>query len=158
MMKQFMQRASALDEMSSARERENSSTKKRPKLNKTPMKRNDAIEEAGAEAETKSALRSQIDSILFFDKAFSAQTMSATTSLKNRNAKLTQEKLRRRKMVQNSNQFNTGNSRSSSSKISPRKASIIPTFNKKKFEKEQKVRDLKDLAKRLRKDKKAGRI
>eukprot|EP00554_Chaetoceros_debilis_P007169 CAMPEP_0194077000 /NCGR_PEP_ID=MMETSP0149-20130528/3700_1 /TAXON_ID=122233 /ORGANISM="Chaetoceros debilis, Strain MM31A-1" /LENGTH=155 /DNA_ID=CAMNT_0038757891 /DNA_START=169 /DNA_END=636 /DNA_ORIENTATION=- len=150
-LKNFMQKSSTLDEMSTV----NATTtkkKKRSKRRKLQTEKDIEEEDKKISLEDK-ALQSAIDSVLFFDTAFSARTTANSQSLENQ-----QQRLKRKKRKKSSTAHAVGNSRSSSSKSASRKISSIPNFNQKTYDEQKKVKDMADLARRLRKDKKAGRI
>jgi len=134
LLKQFIQQASALDEITDSKGSTPKVSQKASKL----KSRNELAEEP-----KKSALQSQLESMLFFDKAFSDRSGSTNKSLKRRQENLDKKTSKKKDP--------TGNSRSSSS-ISARKAHV-PTFNKKTHEAQKKVKDMKQLAKMLRNDK-----
>lgn len=120
-----------------------------PQETKTELTRLKGNTSVGTEMKEKTRLESNIESIIFFDKAFSDRSSHTMSSLKMRQKKLEKEKRKLPKVP-------TGNTRSSTSKYA-RKAPI-PTFNKKKVLAEKKVKDLADIARRLKKDRKARKI
>ncbi|GFH45959.1 predicted protein [Chaetoceros tenuissimus] len=87
----------------------------------------------------KSVVDLQVESMLFFDKAFADRRTGSNTSMERR------KKLLAKKKVSKS----LTNTRSSSSAYA-RKAPI-PTFNKKRAAKEKKIKDLEKLARLLKK-------
>lgn len=134
--KQLLQQASALDEFG-----DSDVSKKRQK-----KKRILSATDGGDEKIEKSAMQTQIDSMLYFDKAFSNRTDTVNASL-NRRQKEADKKRRARKKANSS----VGNSRSSSSVHA--KNAHIPTFNRKRHLKQKKIKDLQDLAKMLKANK-----
>lgn len=137
--KQVIQQGSALDELRSSKD----STSPNASQKSNRMKA--LITSVEEEPVKKSALQSQVESMLFFDRAFSLRSESTTKSLSRRRKDL--EKKKRRKVKDP-----IGNSRSSSSSYA-RKAHV-PTFNKKRHEAQKKIKDLNQLAKMLKKAKK----
>jgi hypothetical protein len=102
------------------------------------------------EEKSASAIQSQIDSMLFFDKAFSNRTEHIHKSLNRRQKDM--EKIKKRIKRCRTKGVATGNSRSSSSSYALK--ANVPTYNKKRHLKEKKIKDLEHLAKMLRKSKK----
>ena len=147
-----MQKSSTLDELSTF---DTSTTKKKKSSKRRKLETDkDIIEEEEKKISLEDkALQSAIDSMLFYDTAFSARTSTHSQSLANQ-----QQRLKKKKRKKSSTAHAVGNSRSSSSKSASKKVSSIPTFNQKTYDKQKKVKDMVDLARRLRKDKKAGRI
>jgi hypothetical protein len=133
LIKQAIQQVSKLDEISSVKD-----TVKIKQKNKTTAP-------TPANVEKASLLESSVESILFYDKAFSDRSSSASTSLNQRQKAIGRKKS---KKVQEP----IGNSRSSSS-IYARKAHV-PTFNKKRHVAQKKIKDLVELARMLKRDKK----
>lgn len=88
----------------------------------------------------KSALDLQVESMLFFDKAFADRRTGSNTSMERRKKSL---------ITKNKVSKSLTNTRSSSSAYA-RKAPI-PTFNKKRAAKEKKIKDLEKLARLLKK-------
>ena len=88
----------------------------------------------------KSVLDLQVESMLFFDKAFSDSRSGSNTSMERRKKSL---------ITKNKVSKSLTNTRSSSSAYA-RKAPI-PTFNKKRAAKEKKIKDLEKLARLLKK-------
>lgn len=88
----------------------------------------------------KSALDLQVESMLFFDKAFADRRIGSNTSMERRKKSL---------ITKNKVSKSLTNTRSSSSAYA-RKAPI-PTFNKKRAAKEKKIKDLEKLARLLKK-------
>lgn len=136
-LKQFLKQSSALDDLIQLQTQKSTKDKK--------IK---GIQKKAPDQVPKSPLQSQIDSYLFFDKAFSNRTSTVNEALDDTLKKLQMEKKNRTKAIEIRKEV--GNTRSSSSKFI-RKASI-PTFNKKKDEEQKKIKSLKDLARRLKKD------
>lgn len=87
----------------------------------------------------KSVVDLQVESMLFFDKAFADRRTGSNTSMERRKKSLTKKKVSK----------SLTNTRSSSSAYA-RKAPI-PTFNKKRAAKEKKIKDLEKLARLLKK-------
>lgn len=87
----------------------------------------------------KSALDLQVESMLFFDKAFADRRTGSNTSMERRKKSL---------ITKNKVSKSLTNTRSSSSAYA-RKAPI-PTFNKKRAAKEKKIKDLEKLARLLK--------
>ena len=100
--------------------------------------------------ETEIKLQSQLDSILFFDHAFSRRAGSNKKSMKRKMDEI-KNVTDQRKKIKSSHRLNgsTGNSRSSSSMNSRRKN--IPTYNKKKDQRMKRIKNLKELARKLKK-------
>mmetsp|Transcript_11654 Transcript_11654/g.21794 ORF Transcript_11654/g.21794 Transcript_11654/m.21794 type:complete len:139 (-) Transcript_11654:2634-3050(-) len=134
LIKQAIQQVSALDEIASSK---NDGVK-------TKQKKKTATH-TSVNVERGSLLESSVESILLFDNAFSNRSSSANTSLNQRQKVIGKKKS---KKVQEP----LGNSRSSSS-IYARKAHV-PTFNKKRHMSQKKIKDLKELARMLKRDKK----
>jgi hypothetical protein len=88
----------------------------------------------------KSALDLQVESMLFFDKAFADRRTGSNTSMERRKKSL---------ITKNKVSKSLTNTRSASSAYA-RKAPI-PTFNKKRAAKEKKIKDLEKLARLLKK-------
>lgn len=145
-----MQKSSTLDEISAVEE---TKKKKRSKRRKIQTEKDDSEEKDKVISLEEKALQSAIDSVLFYDKAFSDRTAANSQSLENQ-----YQRLKSKKRKKSSMSHAVGNSRSSSSKNASKKVSSIPNFNQKTYDKQKKVKDMADLARRLRKDKKAGRI
>jgi len=144
-----MLQASALDDFSNPTKK----SKRKPQDNyhggtRTGMDEKNTNQEETLTAE-EAMLKRQVESMVSVDQEFSTRTKSTDTSLKRRQEKLEKE---RRRRLKNTNAAPIGNSRSSSS-ANARKAPI-PTFNKKRFQAEQKAKDLNDLARQLRRMKK----
>jgi hypothetical protein len=138
--KQIVQQASALDEIRDTM----ASTKNKKVFSKVTK-----LQSGGEEQVEKSALQSKVDSLLFFDTAFSNRTGNVHKSLERRQKSLEKEK---KKYTRSKTRGEpVGNSRSSSS-VYARKANV-PTFNKKRHMKQKKIKDLEHLAKMLRKNK-----
>lgn len=133
LIKQAIQQVSKLDEISSSKDVVK--TKQNKKTSGPSV----------VNVEKGSALESSVESILFYDQAFSDRSSTARTALNQRQKALGKKKS---KKVQEP----IGNSRSSSS-MNARKAHV-PTFNKKRHMKEKKIKDLKELARMLKRDKK----
>ena len=87
----------------------------------------------------KSVVDLQVESMLFFDKAFADRRTGSNTSMERRKKSLEKKKVSK----------SLTNTRSSSSAYA-RKAPI-PTFNKKRAAKEKKIKDLEKLARLLKK-------
>lgn len=87
----------------------------------------------------KSVVDLQVESMLFFDKAFADRRTGSNTSMERRKKSLAKKKVSK----------SLTNTRSSSSAYA-RKAPI-PTFNKKRAAKEKKIKDLEKLARLLKK-------
>ena len=98
-------------------------------------------------------LKSQLESILFFDHAFSNRSEAFTKSKSRRMKEMNDEKRDRKKIRSNDGLNGTmSNSRSSSSYHARRNHE--PTFNKKKDAERKRIQNLVDLAKQLKKRKK----
>jgi hypothetical protein len=143
LIKQFIKQSNALDSL--VTDISNKDTKGRKKSTST---KNIHIKEK--EIEPKSAIETQVESILFYDRAFSNRTYTCKQSLETKLYSIKAEKKNRKKALEYRHEV--GNTRSSSSKVA-RKAHL-PTFNKKKYETEKKAKSLKQLAKLLKKDSK----
>lgn len=115
---------------------------------KKSAKNNKGIHHKEQDIAPKSALETQVESILFFDRAFSNRTYSCNQSLETKLDAIKAEKKNKKKALEYRHEV--GNTRSSSSKVA-RKAHL-PTFNKKKYQAEKKAKTLKELAKLLKKD------
>jgi len=136
LLKQVILRGNELDDIASS-----AGAKKRKvkKLKAFPKKNEDR------ETVEKNVLQSQVETMLFFDTAFSNRSMSTNSSLDRRQKSLLKKKSKKAKEQ-------IGNSRSSAS-IHARKAHV-PTFNKKKHAAQKKIKDLEQLAKMLKRDRK----
>jgi hypothetical protein len=105
------------------------------------------------ENENEKKLKSQLESILFLDHAFSRRSDTSNKSKKRRIREISKEKSNRKQIKLNDGlQGTMSNSRSSSSYHSKRKHE--PTFNKKKDAERKRIQTLADLAKQLKKGKK----
>lgn len=142
LIKQFIKQSNALDNLVTDIAKKD--TKGRKKSTNTKNIHNEK------EIEPKSALETQVESILFYDRAFSNRTYTCKQSLDTKLDSIKAEKKNRKKALEYRHEV--GNTRSSSSKVA-RKAHL-PTFNKKKYETEKKAKSLKQLAKLLKKDSK----
>jgi hypothetical protein len=147
LIKQFIKHSNDLDELV------NDKANKDAKGRKKSSSNNKGVHNKVQDIAPKSALESQIESILFFDRAFSNRTYSCKQSLETKLDSIKAEKKNRKKDLEYRHEV--GNTRSSSSKIA-RKAHL-PTFDKKKYEADKKVKSLKELAKLLKKDSKKKR-
>ena len=100
------------------------------------------------EGENEKKLKSQLESILYFDNAF--RERNGNMSMKRRMNELSDESKRRKKIRSNDSMYGTtSNSRSSSSSNARRKHE--PTFDKKKDAERKRIQSLKDLARKMKK-------
>jgi|EP00979_Chaetoceros_neogracilis_P007771 hypothetical protein len=137
LLKSVIQRGSELDDIAASvgvKKRKGKWLKGVPKKN-----------EDNSSGEQKSVLQNQVESMLFFDKAFSDRSFAANSSASRRETSLLKKKSKKVKEQ-------IGNSRSSSS-VYARKAHV-PTFNKRKHAAQKKIKDLKELARMLKGDSK----
>lgn len=110
-------------------------------------------QEANENNDNEKKLKSQLESILFLDHAFSRRSDTSNRSKKRRIKEISKEKIDRKQIKSNDGLSGTmSNSRSSSSYHSRRKHE--PTFNKKKDSERNRIQSLADLAKQLKKGKK----
>ena len=103
------------------------------------------------ENEVEVKIKSQLDSILFYDKAFSRRSDNTESSKKRKMDEL-QKASNHEAKVMNKTIGSIGNSRSSSSMNARRNR--LPTFNKKRDKEKKRIQSLNDLAKQLRKRRK----
>jgi hypothetical protein len=136
LLKQVIQRGDELDNIAASAGKKK---RKVAKLKAIPKKED-------RETVEKSVLQSQVETMLFFDTAFSNRSMSTNAALDRRQNSLLKKKSKKAK------EQILGNSRSSAS-IHARKAHV-PTFNKKKHAAQKKIKDLKELANMLKRDRK----
>ncbi len=163
--KRLLQQSSELDEIivaSSSNKNENNG------LNKKKQKSHEILEqtkggrlpfldtssqEDNENNDNEKKLKSQLESILFLDHAFSRRSNTSNRSKKRRINEISKEKIDRKQIKSNDGLSGTmSNSRSSSSYHSRRKHE--PTFNKKKDVERKRIQSLADLAKQLKKNKK----
>mmetsp|Transcript_14333 Transcript_14333/g.21719 ORF Transcript_14333/g.21719 Transcript_14333/m.21719 type:complete len:176 (+) Transcript_14333:30-557(+) len=107
-------------------------------------------DKSNSEDADEQKIKSQLDSILFYDNAFSRNAGITEKSIKRKMDEIQKSSKEVRKMKSAQGSIGTiGNSRSSSSMNSQRRH--LPTFNKKKDKERKRIQSLKDLAKQLRK-------
>lgn len=159
LLKKFLQKSLELDELApilvgknqikpSLKEHKEKKTKYQKKVKQKSI--SNIAGAPGKKPEKDEILKSQVQSVLLFDEAFSQTSGSTKASLKRK----TREGKDRQKMQKRIKSMSgtLSNSRSSSSCISNLKPE--PTYNKKNAASEKELKNLEDLARRLFESKK----
>lgn len=121
---------------------------------KKRKRRRNAGKEAGTFATDEDILQATVQSMVYLDQAmttFTGKTDSKNVAMRRMNEKAKIAKKRRTKLQRDTI---VGNSRSSSSQL---RLPSVPTFDKKRYKKEQEEKRLKEIARLLKKQSKKNK-